>query len=115
MARNGGNMADVTTLGVIEYGVEHLGSPLLVVMGHSRCGAVIAGCDVVAKKAKLHGPIKAMVDPIVPAAKAVYSKLGDFVDNAMRENARCTVARIMSSSKIVAEAVHQGKLKVVQA
>ncbi len=115
VARNGGNMADITTLGAIDYGIEHLGSPLLVVMGHTRCGAVAAACDVVAKKAKLHGPIKAMVDPIVPAAKAVLGKPGDFVDNAVRENAKRTVAHILASSKIVAEYVHHGKLKVVQA
>lgn len=115
VARNGGNMADITTLGAIDYGVEHLGSPLLIVMGHSRCGAVIAACDVVAKKAKLSGPIKAMVDPIVPAAKAVVGKPGDFIDNAVRENAKRTASRILKTSKIVAEHVQHGKLKVISA
>ncbi len=115
VARNGGNMADQYTLGAIEYGVEHLGSPLIVVVGHSRCGAVVAACDVVSKNAKLSGPIKSMVDPIVPAAKAVFGKPGDFVDNAVRENAKRTAARMLKTSKIIAEHVHHGKLKVVPA
>ncbi len=115
VARNAGNMADITTLGAIEYGVEHLGSPLLVVMGHSRCGAVSAACDVVAKGAKLEGPIKAMVDPIVPAAQAMQGKAGDFVDNTVRESAKRTAGQVVANSKIVAEHVHHGKLKVVTA
>jgi carbonic anhydrase len=42
VARNAGNMADTATMGTIEYGVEHFGVPLVVVMGHERCGAVAA-------------------------------------------------------------------------
>jgi carbonic anhydrase len=40
VCRNAGNVADTDVLGSIEYGIEHLGSSLVVVMGHSRCGAV---------------------------------------------------------------------------
>jgi carbonic anhydrase len=77
VARNAGNMADTATTGTIEYGVEHLGIPLVVVMGHERCGAVIAACEVVDKHAKFPGSIGLMVDAIVPAAKAVYGMPGD--------------------------------------
>ena len=42
VCRNAGNVADVDVLGTIEYGAEHLGSPLIVVLGHERCGAVSA-------------------------------------------------------------------------
>jgi carbonic anhydrase len=80
VVRNAGNVADTAAMGTIEYGAEHLGSPLVVVLGHQRCGAVEAACDVVAKHAKLPGFIAPMVDAIVPAAKAVYGKAGDFVD-----------------------------------
>jgi carbonic anhydrase len=115
VCRNAGNVADTDVLGTIEYGAEHLGSPLVVVMGHSRCGAVQAACDVVAKGAKLPGSIKLMVDAIVPAAKAVKGKPGDFVDNTVRENARMNAAKITAKSKIVQELVHENKLKVVYA
>jgi len=56
-----------------------------------------------------------MVDAIVPAAKAVLGKPGDFVDNAVRESARRTAAKIATRSKIVAELKEHGKVKVVYA
>jgi carbonic anhydrase len=115
VARNAGNMADTATMGTIEYGAEHLGSPLIVVLGHQNCGAVSAACEVVEKHTKLPGSIGPMVDAIVPAARAVVGKPGDFVDNAVRESAKRTAARISSRSQIVEELARQGKVKVVYA
>lgn len=43
--RNAGNIVDQTVLGSIEYAVGHLKTPLIVVMGHSKCGAVTAACS----------------------------------------------------------------------
>ena len=58
VARNAGNMAvDSATMGTIEYGAAVLGVPLIVVLGHERCGAVVAACDVVTKKATFPGSI----------------------------------------------------------
>ena len=54
-----------------------------------------------------------MVEAIVPAAKAVYRKPGDFVDNAVRENARLGAKKISTQSKLVQHLEHEGKLKVV--
>ena len=102
-------------MGTIEYGAEHLGSPLVVVMGHSRCGAVQAACDVVEKDAKLPGSIKPMVDAIVPAAKAMKGKSGDFVDLSVRENARLNAEKVKAESDIVKELAHEGKVKIVYA
>lgn len=115
VCRNAGNVADTAVMGTIEYGAEHLGSPLVVVMGHSRCGAVQAACDVVEKGAQLPGSIKPMVDAIVPAAKAMKGKGGDFVDLSVRENARLNAEKVMGKSEIVKELAHEGKLKVVYA
>ena len=115
VARNAGNTADTATMGTIEYGVEHLGVPLVVVMGHERCGAVQAACDVVTKHVKLPGSIGPMVDAIVPAARAVYGRPGDFVDNAMRENAKRTAVKIATRSPIVSHFVKDKKVKVVAA
>jgi carbonic anhydrase len=115
VARNAGNMADTATMGTIEYGAEHLGTPLVVVLGHQRCGAVVAACEVVEKHTKLPGSIGPMVDAIVPAAQAVHGQAGDFVDNAVRESARRTAAKVMAQSTIVADLVHEGKVKVVYA
>lgn len=115
IARNAGNMAvDTATMGTIEYGAAVLGTPIIMVLGHERCGAVVAACDVVTKKARFPGSIGPMVEAIVPAAEAVKGKPGDFVDNAVRENARRTAARI-GRSKIVAGLVKAGKVKIVAA
>lgn len=102
-------------MGTIEYGAEHLGSPLIVVLGHQNCGAVAAACEVVEKHTKLPGSIGPMVAAIIPAAQAVPGKPGDFIENAVRENARRTASRIGSKSKIIEELVHHGKVKIVYA
>lgn len=115
VARNAGNMADVATLGTIEYGAAVLGVPLIVVLGHERCGAVAAACEVVEKNSKFPGSIGPMLEPIIPAALAARGKPGDFVDNAIRENAVRTAARLSSASKIVGDLVAGGKVKIVAA
>ena len=115
VARNAGNMVDTATMGTIEYGASALGVPLIVVLGHERCGAVAAACEVVAKNASFPGSIGPMVQAIVPAALAVKGQPGDFVDNAVRESAKRTAVQIASASKIVAELVKAGKVKVVAA
>lgn len=115
VARNAGNMVDTATMGTIEYGVEHLGVPLVVVMGHERCGAVAAACAVVEKKATFPGSIGPMVNAIVPAAKAVYGKPGDFVENTVRESAKRTAAKVAVKSEIVSHLVKSNKVKVMAA
>jgi carbonic anhydrase len=115
VARNAGNMVDTATMGTVEYGAEHLGAPLIVVLGHERCGAVVAACDVATKNTKLPGSIGPMVKPIVPAAMAMKGKPGDFVDNTVRESARRTAQRLAVASPILSKLVKEGKLKIVAA
>ncbi len=115
VARNAGNMVDTATMGTLEYGAEHLGVPLIVVLGHERCGAVAAAVEVFKTGAKLPGSIGPMVKPIVPAVKAVAKKEGDMVDNAVRENARLTAEKIKTQSPIIAHLIKAGKVKVVAA
>ena len=113
VCRNAGNIADDDVLGSIEYGAEHLGSPLIVVLGHERCGAVSAACDEVSKGEVPEGYIGKMLENLLPAAKSQVGKDGDFVDNAVVENARLNAQKILTSSEIVAELVKEGKVKVV--
>ena len=115
VARTAGNMVDTATMGTLEYGAEHLGVPLIVVLGHERCGAVAAAVEVFKTGAKLPGSIGPMVKPIVPAVKAVAKKEGDMVDNAVRENARLTAEKIKTQSPIIAHLIKAGKVKVVAA
>jgi carbonic anhydrase len=115
VARNAGNMADTATMGTIEYGAVVLGVPLIVVLGHERCGAVASACEVVDKNTQFPGSIGPMVEAIVPAARSVKGRPGDFVDNAVRENAIRTARRIGSESPLVADLVGKGKVRVVAA
>ena len=73
-------------------GAAVLGSPLIVVLAHTACGAVKAACDVVTKNATFPGAIGRMIEPIVPAALAVRNDPGDFTDNAAKESAKRTAA-----------------------
>jgi len=115
IARNAGNLVDTATLGTVEYGAAVLGSPLIVVLAHTACGAVKAACDVVTKNATYPGVIGRMIEPIVPAALAVRDQPGDFVDNTARESARRTAAQIAGVSTLVADLVGAGKVKIVAA
>jgi carbonic anhydrase len=115
VARNAGNLVDTATLGTAEYGAAVLGSPLIVVLAHSNCGAVKAACDVVSKNATYPGAIGPMIEPILPAALAVRSEPGDFVNNAAKESARRTAARLTASSTLIAGLASDGKLKIVAA
>ncbi len=115
VTRNAGNLVDTAVLGTLEYGAAVLGSPLIVVMGHQRCGAVAAACDVAMKNATFPGSIGPMIEPIVPAALAVKDAPGDLVTNAVKASAKRSAARILDHSTIVAGLVKDGKLKVVSA
>ena len=115
IARDAGNLVDVGTLGTIEYGAAVLGSPLIVILAHTACGAVKAACDVVTKNATYPGVIGRMIAPIVPAALKVRNNPGDFVDNAAKESAKRTAANLPTVSKIVSEHVGAGKVKIVAA
>ncbi len=115
VARNAGNLVDTATMGTIEYGAAVLGSPLIVVMGHSHCGAVSAACEVVTDNATFPGSIGPMIDPIIPAAIAVRGAPGDYLDNAVRESAKRTAARLGATSFVLADLLKAGKLKIVAA
>jgi carbonic anhydrase len=103
------------TLGTVEYGAAVLGSPLIVVLAHTSCGAVKAACDVVTKNATYPGAIGPMIDPILPAAIATRSDSGDFVDSAAKESARRTAKRLETASTLLTDLVKAGKLKIVAA
>lgn len=111
--RVAGNTLDPELLGSLEYGVAHLGIPLILVLGHERCGAVGAAIDVVEKGAELSGSLNAIVDPIVPAVLRAKEEKGDLFDNAVRENVRGVMARLAASERAITEPLAQGKLLIV--
>ncbi len=107
--RLAGNIVDDTALGSIEYAVDHLGTRLVVVLGHSKCGAVTA----TAKGGEAHGHIGSIAQAILPALENVKGQSGDLVDNAIRENAKLVTATIASSKPILEKMVEEGKIRVV--
>jgi carbonic anhydrase len=109
--RNAGNIVDDVVLGSLEYGAEHLGIPLIVILGHTRCGAVTAAVQ----GGKAHGHIGSLVKTIQPAVAAVQGQPGDAVLNATLANVRLTVDQIKTCAPILSKLVKQGKLMVVGA
>lgn len=115
IVRNAGNTVDTAALGSVEYGVGVLGCPLVVVLGHEKCGAVAAAVDVVEKNATFPGVIGEMVQPIVPAVLSVRGRPGDMLDNAVRANAMRVAGRLKTQSAILQDALRAGRVKVVAA
>ncbi len=109
--RTAGEVLDAPGLGSIEYAVEHLGSPLIVVLGHQSCGAVSAAVE----SGNAPGHIDALVKAIRPSALETKGMPGDHIDNAVRANVRRVVRQLKKSGPIISESVHKGKVKVVGA
>ncbi|MDX2230450.1 MAG: carbonic anhydrase [Leptolyngbyaceae cyanobacterium bins.349] len=110
VVRVAGNVATTEDVASEEYAVGVLGSPLLLVLGHERCGAV----DAAIKGGELPGVIESLVLAIRPAVQAAEKEAGDRLTNAVKANVRLQVQRLQSSS-VIASAIQQGKLKVVGA
>ncbi|MEH1779398.1 MAG: carbonic anhydrase [Nostoc sp.] len=106
--RIAGNIATHEAIGSIEYAVVLLGSPLLMVMGHERCGAVTAAVQ----NESLLGDISTFVKAIKPAVKKVENQPGDAVENAVVANVQYQIERL-KHSKLLTEQVQSGKLKIV--
>lgn len=111
VVRVAGNIANTEDIASEEFAVGVLGAPLLLVLGHERCGAVQAALE---SGVELPGVIESLVYSIRPAVTASEGKAGDRLTNAIKENVRLQVQRLQTSS-VIAKAVAQGKLKVVGA
>lgn len=119
VVRTAGNYIDTAGMGSLEFGVSALGAPVIVVLGHERCGAVKAAVSVVKDNAKLPGSLGPMVEPIIPAvlqAKADSHGDGDLVEASGHANVKRVVARLRTtSSPLLEESIKSGKVKVVGA
>ncbi len=108
VVRVAGNILDDAVLGSIEFAAEQLNVPLVMVLGHERCGAVAATLA----GGKVPGHIGSLVKAIQPAVERVRGKSGDLLDNAVRANVQM-VAEQMSASEPLAGLVKSKKLKIV--
>ncbi len=107
--RVAGNILDEGTLASIEFATAELGVPLVMVLGHQRCGAVKATLD----GGEVPGHISRLVEAIKPALLEIQDQKGDRLDNAVRANVKMVVKQITASTPILADLVKKDKLKVV--
>jgi carbonic anhydrase len=107
--------AGASVKGSIEYAVAELGVRLVLVLGHSRCGAVHAAMKHIDANDPLPGAIRDLVDNIRPAVAAAKGRRGDPLDNAIRANVERGVERLSGLEPILAPAVKEGRVKVVGA
>jgi carbonic anhydrase len=105
--------AGATVKGSIEYAVAELGVQLILVLGHSACGAVKAAIKHIDDKDSLPGSLGDLVNTIRPACVAVENNGGDKLENVTKENVRRGVERLKELKPILAKAVEDKKLKVV--
>jgi carbonic anhydrase len=118
--RNAGQIISDSVLGSLEYAVEILHVPLIVVLGHDECGAVAAAIEMVKPDAAALPPhIHNLVERIVPAVNRVHAATGDGLDvdplEVGREHLRNTVADMLQSSELISAAVAAGTLAIVGA
>lgn len=106
--RVAGNIVTPESLGSIEYAVVLLNTPLLMVLGHERCGAVTAAVQ----QEVLLGQIGSFVKAILPAVEQVKGKSGDLVENAVVANVRYQIEQLQQS-KLLTERLQSGQLKIV--
>lgn len=107
--RVAGNVVAPEVTGSIEYAALVLETPLIVVLGHERCGAVTAAV----KNEVLPGQMGAFVQAIAPAVAKVKSQAGDRVENAVVANVQYQIERLKQTSEPLVQLMQAGKLNIV--
>jgi carbonic anhydrase len=110
--RSAGEVLDRSVVGSLEFGVAELNTPLLMVLGHQRCGALTAAVKAFDTHQPQPGDLDYLVDALTPAVKQVTGQPGDRVTNAVRANITLTVAQLRKSA-VLAQAEGTGKVKIV--
>ena len=113
--RVAGNIVTPDLLASIEYGAQFLGAPLIMVLGHSSCGAVSAAIKVLKEKPRnLPGHLPDLIAAIKPAViVAEKTQTGSLLDNAVAENVRRQVDRLKRSPPIVQKLYAGKKIDIV--
>jgi carbonic anhydrase len=99
--------------GSIEYGVAELGARLIMVLGHSGCGACKAAIEHVEANDKLPGAIGDLINPIRPVVKMVEGQPGDKLTNVIAANVKVGVKRLEGLDPILSKLVKSGEMRVV--
>ena len=112
VCRVAGNFADIHSIASFEYAVAVLVTPLILVLGHSKCGAVDVAVKAVKDGKAFSGHIPSLIEAIRPAVKIAQDQFGDLLDNAIQQNVLFNVAKLKTTSPMLGDAVRGGKLKV---
>jgi carbonic anhydrase len=110
VARDAGNIENPNILGSMEFAVKVKGTKLIVVMGHSKCGAVKGAADNV-----VLGNLTQLVEQIKPALKGDTTNMPQMLEESTRNNVKMTIADILKGSEIISGLVKENKVKIVGA
>lgn len=115
VTRVAGNYVTNDILASLEYGVAVLNSPLIMVLGHTSCGAVSATVNALEKQAEFPGHIQSIVTALMPAVRAAAAKPheGSLVHAATIQNIKQNVQRLQEATPILSKAFQTKELKVV--
>jgi len=109
--RVAGNVAGDDEIASLEYAAEHLHVPLVVVLGHTQCGAVSAALE----GGTLPGKLPNLMAALRPAVDQSAHEPGDRLDNAVRDNVVLVVEQLRAAKPVLADRVATGKLRIVGA
>ena len=116
VVRNAGQVIGETILGSLEYAVEVLGVPIILVLGHDECGAIRATINDVEGNMNASGEyIHKLVAQIRPTVLAANAQGKHEIDDVTELHVQDTINEMLTSSSLIAEAVKSGKLAVVGA
>ena len=116
VVRNAGQVIAETILGSLEFAVEVLKVPLILVLGHDECGAVRATMDAAAGKLQVEGEfIHNLVDRIMPTVERSHEAGETSIDDITARHVADTIEELLESSNVISNAVKTGKLAVVGA
>src|SRR5262245_41683262 len=111
--RTAGHTVGPEVLGSIEYAVTVLHTPLVVVLGHNSCGAVLAARAAVVDGQEFSGHLRAVVDAVVPSVREAAGKGIEEIDGIVDVHIARTLAQLRRESTVLAEAVAEGRCAVV--
>jgi carbonic anhydrase len=111
VCRVAGNFADVHSIASFEYAVAVLGTPLILVLGHNKCGAVDSAIKAVKDGKEFPGHIPSLIEAIGPAVKAAQDQPGDLLDNAIKQNVLLNVEKLKTAGPILSNAVQEGEIE----
>ncbi len=111
VVRIAGNIVKSGGLASLEYSVHYLGAPLILVLGHSQCGAVASAIKVLKENAQLPGHLPELIAAIKPAAEAAKNA-ADPLAAAITENVRLSVKQIVESDPVISPLVADKKVKI---